>query len=35
MLARSLIKRMASEERKTLLNGAFFTGVATGGFAYF
>ena len=26
---------MATEERKTLLNGAFGIGIATGGFAYF
>jgi len=35
MYVTSLIKRMAKEERSLLFDGAFFTGLGVGGFAYF
>ena len=34
MLAKSLIKRLALEERTQLRDGAIYTGLATGAFAY-
>ena len=35
MLARGLIKRLPTEERTLLRDGAIYTGIFTGAFAYF